>query len=156
MRIQILVVGQNKFDYLVDGELHYIRRLSHYCQVNIFSVKGEKITKKRSSSDILKVESKRLLNRILERSFVVILDRGVVLLNSKEFTKKIVDWQNRSINELIFVIGGPLGLGSEIKQRADFTLSLSKMTFTHDMTRLILLEQLYRCFSILRGEKYHK
>lgn len=156
MRITILAVGQNKFNYLIDGESYYIRKLNHYCKVNISSVKADKIVKKCASSAVLKAESERLLNRISKRSFVVVLDRKGQLLDSKEFAKKINDWQNQSINDLIFIIGGPLGLDSKIHQRADFTLSLSRLTFTHDMTRLIFLEQLYRAFSILRGEKYHK
>ena len=156
MQIQIITVGKNKVDYLVQGETDYLRRIRYYCKIGVLNVKSEKITENRSSEIIKQAEGKRILQKIPSRSCVIAMDEKGKSINSKEFAGKIADFQNRGVEKLIFITGGPLGLSEEVLSRADFILSLSKMTFNHDMVRLILLEQLYRSFTILRGEKYHK
>lgn len=156
MRFRILVVGENKVSYLVAGEADYLRRLERYCRVDVASVRGEKIKGKRSVGELLGVEGERLMKQIPRGSFLVVLDRQGETLSSEELARQILDWQNRAVQEVIFLVGGPLGLGDEVLARANLVVSLSRMTFTHEMVRLILLEQLYRSFTILRGEKYHK
>ena len=156
MYIQIITVGKNKVDYLVQGEEDFLHRLKHYCKIDVYCVKPEKIKENRSSEIIKQLEGERILQKISSRSYVIALDAKGKSINSKEFAQKIADYQNSGIEKLIFITGGPLGLSEEVISRADFVLSLSKMTFNHDMVRLILLEQLYRSFTILRGEKYHK
>ena len=156
MHIQILSVGKTKSPYVSDGEKDYFSRLKHYCQVESIVVSEEKIRKGTQPRIILQKEGERLLGKISDNSFVVVLDKMGDMCSSEKLSEKFQNWQNQGIKKLIFVIGGPLGLDKKVVARADFVLSLSKMTFTHEMTRLILLEQIYRSFTILKGEKYHK
>jgi len=142
--------------YFLEGEADYLKRLKHYSRVEIQWVRSEKIVGSRSTDEILSVEGERLMNKIPPDSTLVALDRRGKGLTSEGLASMILKWQNRSIKEVVFLIGGPLGLSNTLLSRADVVLSLSKMTFTHEMVRLILLEQLYRSFTILRGEKYHK
>ena len=156
MYFHIFVVGENKSNYLSQGEGEFLKRLQHYCKIKIHTVKSEKITNSLSPERIRSVEGERLLKRIPQNSLVVVLDRKGKNLSSEELAKRVADWQNRGKNHITLLIGGALGLSKTVLDRADFILSLSKMTFTHEMVRLIFLEQLYRCYTILRGEKYHK
>lgn len=156
MRFRILTVGENKVSYLVEGETDYLKRLKHYCRIEIVSVRGEKIKENRSSDEILHLEAEKLLKQIPEKSIVVALDKHGEMLSSEDLAQKVKEWQNRSFQCAVFIIGGPLGLSEYLLNRVDIVISLSPMTFTHEMVHLILLEQLYRCFTILRGQKYHK
>jgi len=156
MYFHIFVVGETKNANLSQGESEYVKRLQHYCKIKLQSIKSEKITSRRSPEKIQTVEGERLLKRIPQNSLVVVLDRKGKNLSSEELAKRVADWQNRGIKHIALLIGGALGLSKTVLDRADFILSLSRMTFTHEMVRLIFLEQLYRCFTILRGEKYHK
>lgn len=156
MKIIILVVGENKSTFLREAENNFIVRLKHYCKFEIRSVREEKIRPNQPKIDILVKEGKRLLEKVENDAFLVVADSDGVQLDSISFSKQIEKWQNRGIRSLIFAIGGPLGIDESVKKRANYTLSLSKMTFTHDMARVILLEQVYRAFTIIRGEKYHK
>jgi len=156
MHIKILTVGDNKFDYLKAGENIYLSRLSRYVTIQMESVISEKITKSKSDSIILKIEADRLRRKITDHAFLCILDSRGKKLSSEEFARTIQSWQNRSISNLVFCIGGAVGLHDDFINQADFVLSMSAMTFPHDMARLIFLEQLYRAYTILKGEKYHK
>ena len=156
MRIQILTLGDNRVPYLIKGEEDYLRRLKHYCPVDMNSVKGEKIKTGRTVDSVLNKESERLLKQIPDGSKIVALDHQGKSFTSEELAREIHKWQNSGIKHITIVIGGPLGLGDSIDKKAEMTLSMSRFTFTHEMVRLIILEQLYRAFTILRGEKYHK
>jgi 23S rRNA (pseudouridine1915-N3)-methyltransferase len=156
MRIKLLTVGMNRSSFLTQGESDYLKRIKHYSKIDIEQIRGEKIMRNRSEIEILKVEGEKLLEKTTRGMVVVALDRNGMVLNSEAFAQMILNWQNRSIQEVVFVIGGPLGLSEEFIKRADLVLSLSPMTFPHEMVRLLLLEQLYRAFTILNGEKYHK
>jgi len=156
MQIRILSVGDIKTPYLREGEADYFERLSHYCRFETVFIPGEKITRHTSDREILEKEEKKLLDRISEGDVVVTLDRRGRPWSSEELAKRIAGWQNLGIRRVVFVIGGPLGLGRRMLERADAVLSLSDMTFAHEMVKLILLEQLYRAFTIIKGEKYHK
>jgi 23S rRNA (pseudouridine1915-N3)-methyltransferase len=156
MRIEILTVGVNKIAYLTEGEKDYLNRLKHYCNISMKSVKEEKVTKKQSVDKIIRIEEERLISQISAQSWIVALDRRGEMLSSEDLAQKMIQWQNRSVKEIIFIIGGVLGLSDKILRKVNLVISLSRMTFTHEMIRLILLEQLYRGFTILRGEKYHK
>lgn len=156
MHIIILTVGDNKFSYLKTGEDIYLKRLSRYAAIHIESVMPEKIIKSKSNPVILKSEANRLRLKIPENAFICTLDRLGESLTSEEFAKMLQSWQNRSISNLVFCIGGPLGLDLDFIRKSDFVLSLSPMTFQHDFVRILFLEQLYRACTILKGEKYHK
>jgi 23S rRNA (pseudouridine1915-N3)-methyltransferase len=157
MYIHILCIGETKARYLQEGQQDYLRRISHYCKIDMTLVREGKISKSLSTQELLSNEWTNLLKKIPERYLLVLLDqkRGK-MIGSEELAEKFQSYQSNGIGEVVFVIGGPLGLHDDAFKRADEILSLSKMTFTHDMTRLILLEQIYRAFTILRGEKYHK
>lgn len=154
MKINIICVGENKTPYLLDGEAIYQNRLKRYCQIEMCHVKQE--SGKKSVKQILKKESERISACNMLEGFVVAVDRKGLQFSTIQLAKELQSWQNRGVQNLIFIIGSAWGLDATVMQKADFVLSLSKLTFQHDMTRLILLEQLYRCFSILKGEKYHK
>lgn len=156
MRIFILAVGENRIDYLGDGESDYLKRIQRYCKIEIMTVKPEKIVKNRSPYQIKETEGKRLLQSVSNHGRVISLDRTGQLLTSDEFAHTIEKWQNEGVSQLTFIIGGALGLSRGVLEKSHLMLSLSPMTFTHEMVRLFLLEQIYRSYTILRGEKYHK
>lgn len=156
MIIRILGVGDTKLQYLKEGESDFLSRIAHYATVKSEWVKSPKIGKNETVDQIRKKEADVLLSRFTDISFVVALDSSGKQSTSEQFSTLISNWMTRSIREAVFMIGGPFGLDASILQRANQVLSLSKMTFTHDMTRLILLEQIYRALTILKGEKYHK
>ncbi len=154
MKIRIVTVGKNKIPYLLEGEKNYLDRLKHYCPIDIYSTKSS--SGKKSPGEVVKEDAERINAMNMYGAFVVVVDREGKELNTIELSRKIQTWQNRGIQDLAFLIGSAWGLDQTVIQNADFVLSLSKLTFQHDMVRLVLLEQLYRCFTILRGEKYHK
>ena len=156
MHCRILTVGENKTNYLQEGESEYLRRLKHYCPTTIESVKSEKKLPHRAGDDILHREAVSLLARIKTGDYTVALDQKGEMFTSEAFANTISNWQNQGIKSLVFVVGGPLGLGGEVFKRANTVLSLSKMTLMHEMVRLVFLEQFYRAWTILRNEKYHK
>jgi 23S rRNA (pseudouridine1915-N3)-methyltransferase len=154
MKIRIVTIGKNKITYLIEGEKNYLNRLKRYCPVEICSTKSG--SGKKSPGEIMKEEAESLSAMNFDRAFVVAVDRTGKELNTIELSQKIQKWQNQGVQDLFFLIGSAWGLDQTILKKADFVLSLSQLTFQHDMVRLILLEQLYRCFTIIQGEKYHK
>lgn len=156
MRIQILCIGESKAFYLKEGEQDYINRLTHYIPLRLNRIQPVKHMRSKSADQIRKEESDALLKKIRPDAYVVALDAAGKALSSEAFANQLSVWQNQGRKEIVFVIGGPLGIHASLLNHADRILSLSRMTFTHDMVRLILLEQIYRAFTILRGEQYHK
>ncbi len=156
MRLGIVGIGEYKFAFLQEGESEFLKRLRRYCEIRVNWIKHRKVSNRRSAKEVLRVEAKLILDRIPDESIVVALDRQGKRISSESFSKKIGRWQSRSVKEVIFIVGGPSGLDPSVLKRADLILSFSEMTFTHEMIRLFLLEQLYRAFSILKGEHYHK
>lgn len=152
MKIKILTVGTLKEKYLKEACNEYIKRLNKYTKVEIIEVKDEDDTK----SNAKELEANKLLKYIKNNAYVVAL-----ALRAKEYTsEELASWLNKTFikanSEIVFVIGGSLGLASSILKRANECLSLSHLTFTHQMSRIILLEQIYRSFKINSHEKYHK
>ena len=154
-KIKIIVVGNTKSSFLKTGESLYLKRLKHYTPVEWIEVKPEKITKEALVEKILTLEGRSIEKRFHSRDHIVVLDVSGKEYSSEALSKRIERLSLRG-DALCFVIGGPLGISKEILHRAHETLSLSKLTLTHEMSRVLLLEQLYRAFTILRGEKYHK
>lgn len=155
MKIKLLFLGKTKEDYLAQGIDDFSKRLSHYTRLEISYIKV-KTLKGKSDPEIRAYESILLNNHIEPSAYRVALDSTGTQLSSEALSEMIDTLEKRSIKKLCFVIGGPLGLDNEQKLRADIILSLSSMTFTHDMCRLLLLEQLYRAYTIKAGENYHK
>ncbi len=156
IKIKCVVIDKTRSPFLRDGESFYLERLRRYAQVKWIEVKPVKIKKGRSEVSILAAEAKAIEHRLDGNDFRVALDRTGEAYTSEGLAK----WLNRmAVREpgwVTFIVGSPLGLSKDITGSAAKVLSLSRLTLTHEMTRLILLEQLYRGMTILKGEKYHK
>ena len=158
MKIKIYCIGKIKEQYLKDGINEYIKRISPYSSIEIIEVADSKVKDNPNQSDIVKAkneEGERVL-KLLKNDYLVGLDMNKIEYTSEEFAvfldKKLVEGGSN----LSFVIGGSYGLSDALKAKCNTSISLSKLTFLHQMTRLILLEQIYRAFKILNNETYHK
>lgn len=159
MKIKIIAVGSIKEDYWRVALEEYTNRLSLYTKVEICEVKDEPAPPHMSKVLQEKVKLKegtKILNKIKSKDLVVAIDLNGPQRDSETFAKYLDSLFVRGNSEIVFVIGGSLGLSPEVQSRADEVVTLSKMTFTHQMTRVILLEQIYRAFKINRNETYHK
>lgn len=154
MKIKIVSVGSIKEKFLKDAISEYLKRLTRFAKIEIIEVDETKIQNK-SEEQVKKEEGERLLKRIGQNEFVFLLDLKGELISSEVLAQKINDLINKGISPLTFVIGGTLGLSEEVRKRANIKLSISKMTFTHQMCRMIILEQIYRAFKIINNEEYH-
>lgn len=161
MRINIISVGKIKEKYLKDAIEEYSKRLSKFCTLNIIEL-NEIVAKVENEASIKKTiegEGKEILAKIdafTKNNFIFALDIDGTELSTIEFEKKIEEVKLNGVSEITFIIGGSYGLSAEVKKRADFRLSFSKMTFPHQLFRIILLEQIYRAFKIANNEPYHK
>ena len=159
MKIRILTIGKIKEAYLKQGILEYLNRLKPYSQIELLEVNDESIIDNPHHSEIKKaidIEGERLLKLIKPNEYVISLDLNTKEMTSIEFAKYIEEKMVIGGSSITFIIGGSYGLSDALKQRSNDAISLSKMTFLHQMTRLILLEQIYRAFKINRNEVYHK
>ena len=154
MKIKIVSVGSIKEKFLKDAISEYLKRLTRFAKIEIIEVDETKIQNK-SEEQVKKEEGERLLKRIGQDEFVFLLDLKGELISSEVLAQKINDLINKGISPFTFVIGGTLGLSEEVRKRANIKLSISKMTFTHQMCRMIILEQIYRAFKIINNEEYH-
>ena len=159
MKITLITVGKIKEKYFTDAIAEYAKRLSRYCKLEIVEVPDEKTPDGASESlenQIKEKEGERILSKISEGAYVVALAIEGKQLSSEELADKMEKWNVNGISHLVFIIGGSLGLTPKVLNRADFKLSFSKMTFPHQLMRLILVEQIYRAFKINANESYHK
>ncbi len=159
MKVTLATVGKIKEKYLRDAIDEYTKRLSRYIKLEIKEVSDEKTPDKASEAEenaIRDKEGKRLLDTIPDTSYVIALAIDGKMLDSVELSKKIDDLGISGVSHITFVIGGSLGLSDEVLKRADYKLSFSKMTFPHQLMRVILLEQVYRSYRIMNNEPYHK
>ncbi|KAA3650505.1 MAG: 23S rRNA (pseudouridine(1915)-N(3))-methyltransferase RlmH [Bacteroidetes bacterium] len=155
MNIRLLVIGKTA-DYNLEILIQdYINRLKHYCSFQI-QIGEPKLKRKKNDQELIKKEEGRfILEQIDQAAFLVILDEKGKEFNSVGFSKYIQKLMNSGFKEVVFCIGGAYGFSEEIYQRANAKIALSQMTLTHQMIRLLFVEQLYRGFTILKGEKYH-
>ena len=159
MRINIVCVGKIKEKYLKLGIDEFKKRLSKYCKLEIIELEDEKAPENLSDKEMLMIkekEGKKILSKIKDNSYVIALAIDGKNLSSEELAETINNLGVRGVSNITFVIGGSLGLSDEVLSRADYKLSFSKMTFPHQLMRLILLEQVYRAYRINNGEPYHK
>ncbi len=159
MKIKLYVIGKIKEEYLKLGIQDYLTRIKPYAAIEVFEVKDEAVKQNASLKDIEKakdIEGERILKLLKKEEYLIALDLNKKQYTSEEFAvfldKKLVE-NNASIS---FVIGGSYGLSEGLRMRSNFSISLSNLTFTHQMSRLILLEQIYRAFKINNNETYHK
>lgn len=155
MRFELLFLGKTKESYLAAGISDYLVRLNRYTATEIRILKEGKVKKNEPENLLVERESDMLLKNV-QGSYLVCLDRTGKQLDSLELADQIEKWELQGQKKVTFIIGGPLGLSQTILARADLVLSLSRLTLTHEMSRLLLLEQLYRAGTIRVGEKYHK
>ena len=159
MKIRIIAIGKIKESYLKEGISEYLKRLTPFCDISIIEVNDQPIKDNPNDSDIEKakdIECKNALKHISNNDFVIALDLNKKEMDSIEFSKYLIKKMEQAGSNLTFVIGGSYGLSDEMKSRVNDSISLSKMTFLHQMTRLILLEQIYRAFKIVNHQTYHK
>lgn len=159
MKITLVTVGKIKERFYGDAISEYSKRLSRYCKLEIIQVADEKTPDHASEGterQIKEKEGERILANIKEGAYVIALAIEGVMFNSVELSEKICSLGVGGTSQIVFVIGGSLGLSDAVMSRADFRLSFSKMTFPHQLMRVILLEQIYRGFRIMNGEPYHK
>ena len=159
MKITILCVGKVKEKFYRDAIDEFAKRLSRYCKLEITEVADEKTEETASETEIRIIKAKegeRLLKNIKEDAYVVCLCINGKQLDSEELSEKIEKLGIQGTSHIYFVIGGSLGLADEVVKRANFKLSFSKMTFPHQLMRVILMEQIYRSYRIMNHEPYHK
>ena len=159
MRISIVCVGKIKEKYLKLGIDEFSKRLSKYCKLEVIELDDEKAPENLSDKEMLMIkykEGNKILSKIKDNSYVIALAIDGENLSSEELAETIDKLGVRGTSHIVFVIGGSLGLSDEVLRRANYKLSFSKMTFPHQLMRLILLEQIYRAYRINNGEPYHK
>lgn len=158
LNVNIICVGSLKEKYLVDAVNEYRKRLSRYCKFDITELSEEKITDQETDAVIEKTLSKegeKILSKVGKSDYIIAMCVEGKQLSSQELSEKLNDI-SMSYGSVDFIIGGSWGLSEEVKRRADFKLSVSKMTFPHQLFRVMLTEQIYRAFSISANAKYHK
>lgn len=156
MKIKILALGKIKEKFLKEGIDEFLKRLTPYASVEIIELQPVEIRDENLTEKALLQEGEKILSYIKNESYVITLEIGGKQLSSEEFAEKINEVTISGAGELVFVIGSSCGLAPTVSNRADFKLSMSKMTFLHQFARLILVEQIYRAFKILKRETYHK
>ena len=156
MKIKIIALGKIKEKFLKDGIDEFLKRLNPYASVEIIELNPIEIKDENLTQKILSMEGERVLSHIKNNSFVITLEIEGKQLSSEDFAKKINEITISGVSELVFVIGSSCGIAKTVSDRADFKLSMSKMTFLHQFARLIIVEQIYRAFKILNNETYHK
>ncbi|WP_265459952.1 23S rRNA (pseudouridine(1915)-N(3))-methyltransferase RlmH [Enterococcus sp. HY326] len=159
MQIKIITVGKLKEKYLIEGIKEYTKRLSKYSKIEILEVPDEKAPENLSVAEMVQVKEKegqRILAKVKDSEYVFALAINGQNPTSEAFAKQIENLGIQGKSQLTFIIGGSLGLSTEVLNRSNSQISFGKMTYPHQLMRLILVEQIYRCFRIIKGEPYHK
>lgn len=159
LKITLIAVGKIKEKYLKDAVAEYRKRLSRYCKLEIIEVADEKTPDQASGTveDLIRAkEGERIMKHVRDDMYMIALEISGKMLSSEELADRLNTLGIQGKSSIAFVIGGSIGLGKEVLARADFALSFSKMTFPHQLMRVLLLEQVYRGYRIISGEPYHK
>ena len=156
MKIKIIALGKIKEKFLKDGIDEFLKRLTPYATVEVVELSPVEIRDENLTERALDEEGEKILSLIKPQSYVITMEIKGTMLSSEELAGKIEELTNDGVQELVFVIGSSCGISKNVSKRADFKLSMSKMTFLHQFARLLLVEQIYRAFKIIRKETYHK
>lgn len=159
MKIKVVTVEKLKEKYLKDGIAEYSKRISRFAKFEMIELSDEKTPDKASESEnqkILEIEGQRILSKIADRDFVIVLAIEGKTFFSEEFSKQLEETSIKGFSTLTFIIGGSLGLSSSVKNRANLSVSFGRLTLPHQLMRLVLVEQIYRAFTIQQGFPYHK
>ncbi len=155
MKILLLAIGKINDQYLSTSIEKYTSRINHYVNFQINDIYQKSASKKLSFIEYKNKEAELIMKKLLPSDYVILLDEKGDLQSSINFSKKIQSYMNRGISRLVFIIGGAYGSSEKIFNRSDHIISLSKMTFSHQMARLFFVEQLYRAYTIIKNESYH-
>lgn len=156
MKIKIIALGKIKEKFLKDGIDEFLKRLTPYAGLEIIELSPVEIRDENLIQKALDEEGEKILAHIKPQTYVITLEIQGKMLSSEDFAQKIQTLTNEGISEIAFIIGSSYGISKKVSKRADFTLSISKMTFLHQFARLLLVEQIYRAFKIIKCETYHK
>lgn len=156
MKIKIIALGKIKEKFLKEGIDEFLKRLTPYASMEIVELSPIEIKDENLTDKILEQEGEKILSNIKQNSYVITMEINGTTFSSEKFAQKIEEISNQGYNEIVFVIGSSCGIAKSVSNRADFKLSLSKMTFLHQFARLLLVEQIYRAFKIQKCETYHK
>ncbi|VTY15044.1 23S rRNA (pseudouridine(1915)-N(3))-methyltransferase RlmH [uncultured Streptococcus sp.] len=159
MKIKVVTVGKLKEKYLRDGIAEYTKRISRFANLEMIELSDEKTPDKASESEnqkILEIEGQRILSKVADRDFVIVLAIEGKILSSEEFSKQLEEASIKGFSTLTFIIGGSLGLAPIVKKRANLSISFGRLTLPHQLMRMVLVEQIYRAFTIQQGSPYHK
>ncbi len=154
--LTLIFVGRTSDNFIKEGCRVYEERIRRYADLNLVVVPEERVLYRGKKDYILNQEGRRIREKLRPDVFVVALDESGKSLSSEGLARSLEKWSESGSREIAFLLGGPYGLKEALKEEADFRLSLSPMTLAHGMARMLLLEQIYRAFTLLRGEPYHK
>ncbi len=155
MKIKIIAIGKTHKSFLIEGENEYYKRIKKYVTIEKIEIPDLKNAKKLTFNQIKEKEGKLLLEKVENHSLIVLLDEKGKEYTSMNFSKWLQDKMNRGYKNIIFLIGGAYGFSDEVYKVANEKIALSKMTFSHQMIRMLFTEQIYRAFTILNNEPYH-
>lgn len=156
MKIKIIALGKIKEKFLKDGIDEFLKRLTPYANVEIIELTPVEIKNEHLTERALDEEAEKILSLIKSQSYVITMEINGKQFSSEEFAKRIDELTNEGQSEIIFIIGSSCGISQRVSARANLKMSMSRMTFLHQFARLILVEQIYRAFKIIKGETYHK
>jgi 23S rRNA (pseudouridine1915-N3)-methyltransferase len=155
MQLSLLCIGKTSKSFLEDGEKEYLKRLSYYLKFDVIELADIKNTKNLTEEQIKQKEGQSFFKKIAPNDRIILLDERGDNFSSVQFSKFLQEQFNLGGKRLVFVIGGPYGFSDEMYKRSNHKISLSKMTFSHQMIRLFFIEQVYRSMTIIKGEPYH-
>ncbi len=155
MKIRVLCIGKTNVSFAKEGQEEYLKRLRHYCNLEWLELPDPKKVDRKDQAALKQKEGERFLEQIQANDRVILLDEQGKEMSSERFAGWMNEHQIYQQQDLVFVIGGAYGFSDAMRQRSNGSISLSKMTFNHQMVRAIFLEQVYRAFTIIRGEPYH-
>lgn len=155
MKIKLICVGKTTSSYLIEGENEYLKRLKHYNSVEKIEIPELKNAKNMSKAEIKKQEGNLILSKVENADYLILLDENGREFDSMGFSKFMQKRMNAGGKSIVFVIGGAYGFSEEVYAKSQSKIALSQMTFSHQMVRLFFLEQVYRSFTILKGQPYH-
>ena len=154
--LTLIFVGRTSDHFIREGCALYEERIGRYADLGLILVPEERISSRGKIEYILRREGQRIREKLRPDAFTVALDEKGESLSSEAFARSLDKWSNSGLKEIVFILGGPYGLEEALKKETDFSLSLSPMTLAHGMAKMLLGEQIYRAFTLLRGEPYHK
>ena len=155
MRITLIFIGKTETPFFTEGINEYLRRIKYYANLTVKNIQTSKNARKTSAENQRKKEGELILSKVPKSSELHLFDETGKMYSSKEFASFIEKRMVSGLKELIFVVGGPYGFSPEVYKRANSTVSLSRMTFSHQMARILCTEQIYRAYTIINGEPYH-